>query len=94
MRLKEYLDINDIKYTTFARLLGVSYGTLFNIFWYGTHRLEIAVKIEELTMGVVTCKELVDPEIQNSGKKGRKPLKVPEKIKSAAKKSKKPKAPK
>lgn len=60
MNLREYLDEKRITYREFAEKLGIHLQSLKSIV-YGVRRpsLEIAVKIEELTNGQVTPKDLI-----------------------------------
>jgi plasmid maintenance system antidote protein VapI len=58
MKLKDYLDDLGIPIATFARKLNVSRNTLHNIIKGQDIRLSIALKIEELTKGQVTCHDL------------------------------------
>lgn len=72
MKLKEYLDSNNIKYNEFSDIIGIRYGTLWNIFLKGCHTLDTALKIEQKTLGVVTCEELVEPCLEKKGSPGRR----------------------
>lgn len=60
MNLKEYLFRNDIMQKDFSTALGISYKTLWSIInGVRMPSLDIAVKIEEITHGVVKCKDLI-----------------------------------
>ncbi len=58
-KLKEYLRKNEISQVDFAKKLKLSKST-FHRYMTGTRKmpLEVAVKIEKLTKGKVTCKSL------------------------------------
>ena len=59
MKLKNYLLKNEISQVEFAKRLGLSRST-FHRYMTGTRTmpLTVAVKIEKLTKGKVTCKSL------------------------------------
>lgn len=61
MQLREYLDQNRITYREFAEELGIHLQSLKNIA-YGVRKpgLGLALKIEQLTNGAVTPKELIE----------------------------------
>ena len=62
MRLEKYLKEMCVNRNEFCKKVGVSYPTITNILQGLTDpRLSIALKIEEITEGKVTCKELVNP---------------------------------
>lgn len=59
MKLKEYLDINDISPLEFAPLVGVKFVAVYN--WLRGETIPrrlIARKIEEVTGGQVTAREM------------------------------------
>jgi hypothetical protein len=70
MKLKEYLDHKRIEYKEFAEMVGISYGTIWNIFHRGNRNLAIAIKIEDLTRGAVTCRDTLTKEIEKKGTPG------------------------
>ena len=60
MRLKEYLDMNGIKYKYFAKKLGISSATIFSIMKNNRDlRLETAWKIVIETSGQVSYEDLL-----------------------------------
>lgn len=62
MRLDKYMKDKCVNKNEFSKKLGVSYPTLANIVaGKGDIHLATAVRIEELTEGKVTCKDLVNP---------------------------------
>lgn len=58
MRLKEYLNTEGIRITVFAKRCGVSHATIIGAMKGYEMALSLALKIEEITRGVVTCKDL------------------------------------
>lgn len=58
MRLKDYLTTEGIRITVFARRCGVSHGTIIGAMKGYEIALSLALKIEEITRGVVTCRDL------------------------------------
>lgn len=58
MKLKDYLDSNGIKYTSFAKKIGVTLSTIYNIFKGNDIRLSIAIKIHQITKGEVSFEDL------------------------------------
>ncbi len=65
MKLKEFLDASGIQYKDFAKNAGITPNTVLNIIHKGDCKLSIALKIEELTMGAVKCRDL--SQIQTEG---------------------------
>lgn len=60
MKLKEYFTKNGISLHKFAKLIGVSNSTLYNIIdGKNDVRLSIAIKIEDLTNKAVTARDLL-----------------------------------
>jgi predicted transcriptional regulator len=58
--LKKYILLNEIPIKDFAKTLDVSKGTLYNILEQGLDmRLSLAMRIEKLTFGKVTCEDLM-----------------------------------
>lgn len=72
MRLKEYLVHQGIKYKDFARRVGISKSTLWNILWRGNCMLDTALTIEKETNGAVKCKDLLLIEKKIKDKSGPK----------------------
>jgi len=63
MKLKEYLDANDITYSRAAKRVGISQqylGTIINGQKYPSQTL--AIKLEEYTKGAIKWTELVKPK--------------------------------
>ncbi len=60
MDLKEYLDVHRITYKEFSERLGINRQSLQNVV-YGNKKpsLDLAIKIEELTKGQITPRELL-----------------------------------
>lgn len=59
MDLKKYLDERGIRYTHFAKQIGISYKTLWDILQgSGVKKIETAEKITKLTEGKVKIKDL------------------------------------
>ncbi len=59
MQLKEFLDKNEISMYGFAKRLGVSAPTVYNVAVLKIEpNLSLATRIEELTLGLVTCADL------------------------------------
>lgn len=58
MELKEYLDKYGIKHTVFAKQLGVTAKTLWNVINGHDFKFSLAIKIEEVTEQRVLCKDL------------------------------------
>jgi len=70
MQLKKYLEEQSISQKLFAEKLGVHLLTIFKI----TNKksmpsLKLALKIENLTFGKVTCEDFLEPDLQEEGKK-------------------------
>jgi len=63
MHLKEYLKKNEISIATFSRVLGCSVGTLHHILTGGDLKLSLALEIERITFGKVTCSDLKPSKI-------------------------------
>jgi DNA-binding transcriptional regulator YdaS (Cro superfamily) len=62
MKLGQYFKDQCINHNNFARKVGVSPITICNILSQkGGIQLATAVRIEEITEGKVTCKDLVNP---------------------------------
>lgn len=59
MDLRLYMRIRNIKINAMAERLGVSLGTMHNIFNGREPRLSLALKIEEITDGEVSCEDLL-----------------------------------
>ena len=59
MKLKEYLDKEGIKYSAFARKVGIHPQTIATIIKGYDTKLSIGVKIEEATNGAVRCRDLM-----------------------------------
>jgi DNA-binding transcriptional regulator YdaS (Cro superfamily) len=59
MDLRLYMRIQNIKVNAMADSLGVSLGTMHNIFNGREPRLSLALKIEEVTDGEVSCEDLL-----------------------------------
>lgn len=59
MHLKEYLFRKNIKIGDFAKQVGISGKTLWGIMRGHDTKLSIGVKIEEVTHGQVTCRDLL-----------------------------------
>ena len=57
MDLKLYMKIQDIKIYQMAKRLGISLGSMHNLFNGREPRLSLAMKIEEITNGEVTCED-------------------------------------
>ena len=57
MDLKLYMKIQDIKIYQMAKRLGISIGSMHNLFNGREPRLSLAMKIEEVTNGEVTCED-------------------------------------
>lgn len=72
MKLKEWLDTQKMTITRFSEIIDRSPSMLWKIFWHGTNNLRLALEIEKVTYGSVTCEELLEPELENSGIRGRK----------------------
>jgi len=70
MQLKKYLEEQGISQKKFAEKLGIHAMTMFKI----TNRirlpsLDIAMQIENITFGKVTCEDFLAPVLQEEGKK-------------------------
>lgn len=64
MRLEEYLDEYGIPMTAFAKKIGVCAATVNSILKSPRDgRLSISLKIEDVTKGQVTCRELISPAL-------------------------------
>ena len=59
MRLKDYIERNNLQVTKFAKCVGASHATIINVVNGGEPRLSLALRIEEKTIGLVTCEDLV-----------------------------------
>ena len=84
MQLKKYLEEQGISQKLFAEKLGIHVMTMFKI----TNRirlpsLDIAMKIENITFGKVTCEDFLREESKEKGKKkqGRKTKNGDDKLK-------------
>ena len=63
MILKDYLSVNGITAMAFAKRLGVHHQTLYrNMNYQHRFKPDLAVKVEELTMGAVSRQEALWPE--------------------------------
>lgn len=70
MKLSEYLEDVGIPQSVFAKKLGVSPGTVHKIMREkGNFYLSTALKIEDLTGGKVTCRELLSKNPSEDHKK-------------------------
>ena len=70
MRLKKWLTQNDFTYQEFADRIGVHRQTIVNILAGKDVMNSIACKIEDATLGKVTCRELrLDQEDNHSNEK-------------------------
>jgi len=59
MKLREYLLSNGTKISFFASKAGVSLGTIHNVMSGKEPTLRVALKIENATLGAVTCKDML-----------------------------------
>lgn len=59
MNLRQYMRIRNITVREMAKLLGVSSGTINNMFNGRDPRLSLAMKIQEVTDGEVSCEDLL-----------------------------------
>lgn len=71
MELRVYLFKNRINQKVFAKELGISYATFRTILQGDDVWLSLALRIEELTNGEVTYKDLLSPEFLHDQKKRR-----------------------
>lgn len=59
MLLKKWLDNNGLTYQQFADKIGIHRQTIVNLMGGRDIRLSVAAKIQDATLGVVTCRELL-----------------------------------
>lgn len=70
MKLKEYLDTHGLKYKIFAKKLGMTQANFSNLVNDRLKAsLKIALLIEILTNGAVSCEDLARIELKTSKKK-------------------------
>ncbi len=62
MKLKEFLNLTNIQTKKFIKKTGITRRTLYNVLDGKDMYLSVAVKIEDSTAGLVTCRELFDDE--------------------------------
>ena len=58
VKLEEFLQLNNITLDRFAKLVGVSKGSIFDIISGKDTRLSTALRIEEITLSVVCCADM------------------------------------
>lgn len=59
MHLKKWLNNNGLTYQQFADKIGIHRQTIVNLMAGKDIRLSVAAKIQDATLGVVTCRELL-----------------------------------
>ena len=59
MDLRQYMRVQNITIQKMANALGISTGTMHNIFNGRDPKLSLAMKIEEFTNSEVTCEDLL-----------------------------------
>ena len=67
MKLRQWMKLNDVTIPKMADRLGISAGSINNLFRGTDPRLSLALLIERETFGNVTCQDLLDTVIEKRG---------------------------